>query len=200
MMLALSLLLCVELAARDLGSMGSTYPITEPDMLDAIIAKLKAKEASGELKRLQNEAEQRARRNIENPKPLPIPKATAARSHYFDPSVTVPENIVDDGGNVVVAAGTTRNPLDVVSMVSDLLFIDARDPRQVAFARRYMDASQKPVKTILTGGSFIKLMNEWKVPVYYDQDGSLTRKLGIAAVPSRVTQDGRMLRIDEVAL
>ena len=39
-----------------------------------------------------------------------------------------------------------------------------------------------------------------RVPVYYDQNGTLTRQLGIAQVPALVSQEGLRLRIDELVL
>jgi conjugal transfer pilus assembly protein TraW len=33
--------------------------------------------------------------------------------------------------------------------------------------------------------------------VFYDQQGSLSRRFGISGVPALVTQEGRRLRIDE---
>ena len=41
-------------------------------------------------------------------------------------------------------------------------------------------------------------MRRWRRPVYYDQQGVLTTRLGIRQVPALVTQDGRRLRIDEL--
>ncbi len=38
------------------------------------------------------------------------------------------------------------------------------------------------------------------VPVYYDQQGTLTRRFGIRQVPALVSQEGSRLRIDEVVL
>jgi len=44
------------------------------------------------------------------------------------------------------------------------------------------------------------LMKRWQIRVYYDQQGSLTRRLGITQVPALVSQEGLRLRIDELAL
>jgi len=38
------------------------------------------------------------------------------------------------------------------------------------------------------------------LPVFYDQEGLLVRKLGIAAVPAIVSQEGKRLRIDELVV
>ena len=43
-------------------------------------------------------------------------------------------------------------------------------------------------------------MKFWRIPIYYDQHGLLTRRLGIAQVPALVSQEGLRLRIDELEL
>ena len=43
-------------------------------------------------------------------------------------------------------------------------------------------------------------MKSWRQPVYYDQLGLLTRRLGITKVPALVSQEGLRLRIDELAI
>jgi conjugal transfer pilus assembly protein TraW len=42
-------------------------------------------------------------------------------------------------------------------------------------------------------------MQRWRLPVYFDQQGALTRKLGITQVPALVSQEGLQLRVDELA-
>jgi conjugal transfer pilus assembly protein TraW len=101
---------------------------------------------------------------------------------------------------VLFAAGTVKNPLDVVSMSKHLLFFDGRDARQVKRARELIDLYRGRVKPILVGGSYLNLMKSWQIPVYYDQQGLLVRKLGITAVPAIVSQEGKRLRVDELAL
>jgi conjugal transfer pilus assembly protein TraW len=98
------------------------------------------------------------------------------------------------------AAGTRKNPLDVVSLSKHLLFFDARDRRQVTRARELIARYAGKVKPILTGGSYLDLMKAWRIPVYYDQQGTLTRRFGIRQVPALVSQEGARLRIDEVVL
>ena len=48
------------------------------------------------------------------------------------------------------------------------------------------------------GGSYLDLMRRWKRPVFFDQQGQLTDKLGIRHVPALVTQDGKRLKIEEI--
>ena len=173
--------------------------MAEKNLLDVIMARLRAKEASGELKRHEQEARDRAAYAVNNPRPVDgLRRAQAARTFYFDPTFTLQSNVVDSAGAVLFPAGTRKNPLEVVSLSKHLLFFDARDPRQVARARELIEHYQGKVKPILVGGSYLDLMKRWNKPVFYDQDGTLVRKFGIAAVPAIVSQEGQRLRIDEV--
>ena len=192
---------CWALAAQatNLGTIGPTYPVAEKNLLDVIMARLRAKEASGELKRHEQEARDRAAYAVNNPRPVDgLRRAQAARTFYFDPTFTLQSNIVDSTGAVLFPAGTRKNPLEVVSLSKHLLFFDARDPGQVARARELIEHYQGKVKPILVGGSYLDLMKRWNKPVFYDQEGALVRKFGIAAVPAIVSQEGQRLRIDEV--
>ncbi len=187
--------------AADLGTLGPTYGIAEPHLLDFIGQRLRDKERSGELQRLMQEAQSRGIDAVRQPRPVAGLRATQiARSFHVDPSFTLDRNITDGQGRLLYAAGTRRNPLDVVSLSRRLLFFDARDRRQLARARELIARYEGQVKPILTGGSYLELMQAWRVPVYYDQQGTLTRRLGIEQVPALVSQEGPRLRIDELAL
>lgn len=186
--------------AVDLGAIGPTYPITEPHLIEQIKDILRKKEASGELARLQREAQQRAIVKVESPPPVEgIQTATIPRVFYFDPSIVVDQNIVDDKGRVLVPVGTRVNALEHTALSRPLLFIDARDPRQQARARELLGSSAG-VRLILTAGNYRDLMKQWNVRVYYDQGGDITRRLGIKHVPALVTQQGTRLRIEEFVL
>lgn len=195
--------LCTAAGARaeSLGTIGPTYPIAEQNLLDFIMARLREKERSGELQRMEDLAKARATQSIRSPKPVPgLHRAETARTFYFDPTFTVDRNITDESGRLLFPAGMKKNPLDVISLSKHLLFFDARDPRQVAQAKELIDVYQGRVKPILVGGSYLDLMKSWNRQVFYDQEGTLVRKLGITAVPAIVSQEGSRLRIDEVVI
>ena len=185
--------------SQDLGVIGPVYEITEPSLLEVIHTRLHELDASGALARLQSESQTRITREIADPIPVTgIAKTTQARSFHFDPSIEVPYPITDAEGRVLVAPGTRVNPLDTVSLSRPLLFFDARDEGQIDRAERLLDEFRGGLKLILTGGSYLGLMRRLKQPVFFDQQGSLTTKLGIGHVPALVTQDGKRLRIDEL--
>lgn len=178
---------------------GPLHPIVEPHMLKEIERTLKEKEKTGELAKLQKEAIERSKRSIENPRPVPgIARVERARTFYWDPTIRIPQTIRDTEGNVIAEAGKTLNPLDYVNLSKHLFFFDGRDPQQVAKAKAIINHYDGRVKPILVAGPVADLSRQWKSQVYFDQGGSLVRKLGITRVPALVTQDGKKLRIDEL--
>lgn len=191
-------LACAGSAARatDLGTLGPTYEITEPHLLQMIEQRLREMERSGELARIEQDARARGTEAVRQPTPVANLRTTATpRTYYVDPTYTLDRNLLGAKGELLFPAGTKTNPLDVVSLSRRLLFFDGRDSRQ---ARELLARYQGKLKPILTGGSYMDLMKSWRIPVYYDQQGLLTRRLGIAQVPALVSQDGKRLRVDEM--
>ena len=78
------------------------------------------------------------------------------------------------------------------------VFLERDREAEMALARELIARYDGKVKPILTGGSYLDLMKAWRVPVYYDQQGTLTRRFGIRQVPALVSQEGMRLRVDEV--
>lgn len=194
-------LLTAVVHAGNLGAIGTTYSIDEPDMLEWIEKRVKAKVDSGEVLRYQQQQAEKMKKKLSNPEPLKmVSKALKSRTGYYDPTFTVDENVLDDQGRILVLAGTTINPLDRIGLSRPLVFFDARDVAQVQFAKKFIDRRSGLVQPILVGGSYFELMKAWQTPVYFDQQGTLVRKLGIQHVPAIVIQEGKRLRIDEIAL
>jgi len=192
-------LLILPAFAADLGTLGPSYPIAEPHLLQMIEDRLREKQRSGASAELERQAIARASDAVGQPAPVQgLRTTTEARSFLLDPSVTLQHNILGPQGELLLAAGTKANPLDVVPLRRRLLFLDARDPRQVRQARALMAQDPNEFKPILTAGSYMDLMRIWQIPVYYDQAGLLTRRLGIVQVPALVSQEGPRLRIDEL--
>lgn len=185
--------------AADAGVIGPTYEIAEPHLLAFIERRLRDMAASGELQRLEEEARARGIDAVRHPVPVEGLSPTGTRrTYYYDPSFTLERNLHDAEGRLMFAAGTRANPLEIVSLSRHLLFFDARDARQVTHAAALIARYGGRVKPILTGGAYLDLMQRWRTPVYYDQFGLLTRRLGIRQVPALVSQEGLRLRIDEL--
>lgn len=187
--------------ARDLGVRGPLHPITEPDLLKEMMDVMRAKQASGDLQRLQEDAKRRAIARVESPPAVPgLRRTVKARSFLYDPSVRFDESIVDHQGRIVIPAGTVGNPLQTVRLTRELFFFDGRDPDQVKLAKARLDELGSQLKPILVAGQPLALTRLWKSQVFFDQDGQLVQRFGIRQVPARVTQEGLRLKVEELAL
>ncbi len=185
---------------RPEAAVAPTYPIEEPDLLQEIQRKLRAMEASGEMAKKVDEAKKRSIQSAQYPKPVAgLGRSTARRTYYFDPSVQANRDIKDAEGKLIVAAGQTMNPLDYTSMSEWLVFFDGSDERQVRAAEELGRKYEWMVKPILVKGGPFEIMRRWKRQVYFDQGGYMVKRLGIQNVPALVTQEGKKLRIDELA-
>ena len=194
-------------SAKDLGVDGTLYPIKEKDPILMIQQKLKMMEETGELKKKQQELQQKTKTSVERPKPVPgITKATEQRVFTYDPTYVVQQDIRDHLGRILHRKGTKINPLETVSLSHNLVFFDGDDPDQKTWAfdriKRSVISNQneKKVRLILVKGAPLALSEELNAPVYFDQGGLLTKQLGIKHVPALVCQEAQHLRIEEIPL
>lgn len=222
--LLLSVLLNTELwtlnalHAKCFGTHGVIFPIEEQDPIATIQQKLKVMEDSGELERRNLELQKKARTSVERPKPVEgITKATKGRVFYYDPTYVVQADFKDHQGTCFAKKGTRINPLETVALSTNLIFFDGDDEEQLTWVKGHLATSrvtpppgqpadslaaqnshEKPIKLILVKGAPLKLSEELNFPVYFDQSGILTQKLGIKHVPALVSQDGKKLKIEEI--
>ena len=193
-----ALLLSINAKAKDFGVVGRTSEIKEVDAIEEIKGKLSDMEARGELNEHNERMKKEVSDRIKSPKSLNLGRASEVREYEYDPSIEVKEDLKDARGIVFHRKGTKVNPLDVVSMPYELIFFDGEDEDQLKYViKKYEESEIKP-KLILTGGSPVKLEEEYKLDFYFDQRGVLIKQLGIKVVPAIVMQDGKVLKIREV--
>ena len=181
--------------AKDLGVRGATWPVAEPDLLEAIEARLLEMRRSGELARLEDAARERARRRLEEPEPVPgIAPAGEKRSRPFDPSIAVARDVRAEDGTLIAAAGTKIDPLESLPLTRDLIFVDGRREAEIAWALSH----DRPVKIVLLAGRPLDLMRRHRRPFFFDTGGRLAARFGIARTPTLIERDGARLRLTEV--
>ena len=181
--------------AADLGVRGATWPVTEPDLLEQIEARLSAMQRSGDMARIERDARTAARARLEEPEPVAgIAPAREARSRMFDPAIVVERDIRLPDGTLIAAAGARVNPLARHALSRDLLFVDGRREAEIAWAL----AHQWPAKIVLLAGRPLNLARTHGRAFFFDQGGRLAARFGIAATPSLVEQAGSKLRITEI--
>lgn len=189
----------------DFGTHGTIFPIEEADPIVLIQQKLKSLEESGDLKKHQESLQKKTQEAVKRPNPVEgVTKATESRLFYYDPAYVVEHDLKDHTGKVFAKTGTKINPLKTVSLSHTLLFFDGDDAEQKAWAQgrtqksEDSDQNDQKVRLILTKGAPLTLSEELGVPIYFDQGGTLTKKLGIKHMPALVTQEGLSLRIEEI--
>lgn len=200
MMGLLSLSLPGPVHAIDLGNIGPVYPIGEPDFLVEVKAIVKRKVDSGEWQAIEQNLRRDTIESIEHPTPVGVfTVAQNDKVRYFDPTTILQRDILDPDGQVLFAAGTKVNPLDVVTVGSALFFFDADDPKQVALLEQTQARLHGQVKPVAVAGNYLALSRKLDQSIYFDQAASYTTRLGIDAVPTLVSQDGKQLKIEEIA-
>jgi len=200
----LMILLCGLGTARaaDLGTWGDLYPIAEPDLIGTIQQRLGDMEKSGELAQKQDEFKQRVIENSLRPAPVRgLAIAQENTTRLYDPSFIVSQDISDHQGTVFAKKGQRVNPLHSVPFMQTLYFIDADDKRQLAWLKNQKSTTLS-VKVILVNGDIAQATKALGTRIYFDQDGVLTKKFALTAVPARViaAPDGEHLQIDTFAV
>lgn len=179
--------------AKDLGIVGTTFEIHEKSLLKVIQERLQDLQVSGKLAEHQKELQERVRQSIDRPRPVEgLQHATTYQSREYDPSFVLGKDIKDHEGNLIATAGTKYNPLYYHSFGKPLLLIDGEDVSQVFWA-----LSQEG-KVVLTQGTPLLLTKEHQRTFFFDQSGLLVKKLGIKYVPTKVSQNGELLLIEEI--
>jgi conjugal transfer pilus assembly protein TraW len=187
-------------AASQKVRLGPVYRIAERDMIEELQTKLKAMEADGTLKQLQDQAVAKSIKSIQRPNGASLPRALQARQWTHDPTYVVPSDIADHQGRVFAHAGDKINPLERgVMLRQPLLFVDADDPVQLKALPALVDQLKAP-KVILVAGDWQATSKALAKPVFFDQRGTLVKTFGIAAVPAVVRQNGLVLQVDELVL
>lgn len=198
----LLLALCLPFAgmAKDLGTWGDVYPMQEQSFLSLIHNRLQAMKDSGQLTKLEEGFQDRVKQHTLRPAPVDgLLTDTQPHTLWYDPTFTVGSDIADLQGHVFAHKGDTVNPLSQVPMATTLYFIDADDSRQVAWMKAQMPPTVT-YKVILVKGNIREAADALAERIYFDQQGDLTRKLGVKYIPAVVTQDGMKLKIVSAAM
>ena len=192
----LALFIMPLLCAKDFGTEGLTYEIAEESLLDHLYQRLSTVSEEDLLKK-QLEIGSRVQATIQNPSSgLLVRKANVRRSFTIDPTITLHKDVQNHEGKIVVAKGTSYNPLRTVTLKDALLFLDGTDPKQLQWARAQGDAT----KWILVKGSPLEGMKTENRPIYFDQGGSISKHFKIDAYPAKIVQESTLIRVEEIPL
>lgn len=189
--------------SRDFGKEANSFPVKEEGFITMIHRKLQTIDLEKENLKMQ----EKAREAVENPRAVDgVLPATRNREFFHDPSYVLDSDVVLPCGKVLYKEGTRVNPLDHMDLSRRLFFIDGRDERQIQWLEGVLKGLDKESSDgvvdviILVAGSVFKMQERLDRVVYFDQNGSLTRKFGIKASPALLLQEEKALKIREFYL
>jgi conjugal transfer pilus assembly protein TraW len=187
----LAFMLSASPLIKDYGVHGQVYPIEEEDPVEHLrrttqsLTELDLHEVDGRLQKHYV-------KQLREPTPLTLPTSISYEVHYFNPACRAKHDIKDAAGKIVVSKEAFYNPLDHFCLKEPLLFFAGNDPAQLEWAKSLGEHT----KWILISGRPLDLEEQEKRPVYFDQNGFLVQKLKISTVPARVSQEGKLLKIE----
>ncbi|MDA0344662.1 MAG: type-F conjugative transfer system protein TraW [Proteobacteria bacterium] len=187
------LVFSTSLQAKTFADIGHSFEITEESFLTMIQRRVQKAASEGKLEAMEENIKKRVKERVLNPLPVEgLRNTQEARSYYFDPSITVENDIRDHNGLLIHAKGTKVNPLKMFSWGDPLLLIDGSDEDQVSWALGQTG------KVVLVKGSPIELFRQTGTRFYFDQGGKIVEKFQIRQVPARISQAGLNLLVEEL--
>lgn len=189
----------------DLGTAGKTWAVTEKSFLAVIEEQAKEAVASGRWQKLLDERQAQMEEYVNRPTGKALPLATKSSRRLHNPTLVLPEDILDHENRVLFKAGTRINPLDVMPLTRIMMFFDADNAKQLTWATEYISSytGNKRLVPILVMGSVEEAMKALDRQVFFDQGQFLINEYAIEQLPSLVYQarnDDRYLTIEEVGL
>lgn len=185
--------------ARDLGTHGPVFPVEEPSILDTIDQRLRAMEENGELEAIRQGMEDTTRAYVNRPRPVRgLRKATEDRTYDVDLSITVERDLADHEGRIFARAGDVINPLDYSMFRKRIVLLDGDDPDQLEWALAF--GNELDTLLILTNGAPLELTRTHGRRFYFDQDGVITAKFRVEALPAQIVRGDGVMRVMEVTV
>jgi type-F conjugative transfer system pilin assembly protein TrbC len=176
---------------------GPTFDIEEPNVLEMIRQRIAAHDWTADVERVKQSLLTKTTTG------QALPAATQNESYLVDLTIVNNRALQGPTGEVFAAAGSTVNPFDYMTTQKRYIFVDANDERQLAQALAWR--KQFPYTTIITTiplqsvAARSAAINLVQQPIY-EINQTLIQRFKLKAVPSMAYQDGRMLRVDVVAV
>jgi len=194
-----SIAISLMLSITPLGTYGNTYPIEEKDAIVEMEEKIK----KVDVEKIRKELETKMR----NHKPHDLASLQIAEKSYsylVDMTYTLDVDIpkVNSEGKVegiIYPKGYTFNPLDYMPVdPPPLVIFNGENTKEKEWVKKKMkenDPRMKNAMLVVTQGSFIKLAEEMKKPVYYLKE-IMVERLKLRNTISIVYREKNKMRVD----
>lgn len=176
-LLALCLSLCIFPAlSTEIAALGPVYPVIEPDLL-ALIKQYAAEESANSASRL-NQQKERLREWAKEPIGQTLSEATEVKRYQFESSLEAKSFLGEDYRR-------------------EWLFIDASRPRHLDLAQAFYQDKKGVRRVVLVSGSVDKAQKKLQQRVWFDQAGTLIKRLRIEALPAFVVMDATGISVTQ---
>lgn len=164
---------------------GQTFPIAEPDTLEEITRIAAGTDWQRWMRRQP--------KDYSAFDSVSLPRNTESGSYLFDPTYTLPEDLVNERGEVLTKKGTQVNALDRIRLPGRYIVIGT-----TAEDYRWLDEVARPEsgdKVLVASGNVLTEREQTGRPLYA-LDDRFVERFGLRGVPSIVQQQGTRLRVD----
>ena len=189
--------------AVDLGRRAEIYEIAEPDL----VVEMQRRLAQVNWEAQRQEAIDGFWRSGHTF--LDLPDAPQDAQFAVDPTVRITENITDENGRVLVAAGERYNPLDILPMTKTVIVFRGTDPRHRAKAAEIAAEVRSEGRGVILLTTVVDTEGGWESlsametavqgPVYLLMP-NVAERFHLRHAPSTVSARGRRLVVQEWAL
>ncbi len=177
--------------AKNLGTIGTTYQVVEPDLVEEV----KARIDKGKMAKIMEEH----RQNYKAKDIYALPTAKRDRTFFVDMTYTLDHDIPGENGEIMYERGLTWNPLDYVSLPDGLMVINGESAKQVEWFEKSPYYKNKQIKLHISAGFAAPLIKHLDRPVFY-LTKTIADRLQLAAVPCVITQNGKKMMVQEVKI
>ena len=176
---------------KNLGTIGMTYPIVEPDLVEEIKASIDYEKMA--------KAMAENRQNYKAKDIHALPAAGRDRTFFVDMTYTLDHDILGENGEIMYQRGLTWNPLDYVSLPYGLVVINSEDRKQVEWFVKSPYNKNRQQKLLITAGLAAPLIKQLNRPVFY-LTKTIADRLQLAAVPCVISQNGKKMMVQEIKI
>ncbi len=177
-------------AMVELESVGTVYPVIEPDV------RIEMKQQAGEKWKDEITHYQEKVKQYQPPNLQRLPKAKQNRSYSVDMTYTLDRDLKDKDGNILYPKGYRFNPLNYMSLSIGLVVIDGSDPTQVKWFKDSPYSQNHRVKLLLSDGYAQELIGDINRAVFY-LSKDVAKRFHLAAVPCIAVQQEKHIQVTE---
>lgn len=175
--LALSFAVCVHSAlALEPPALGPVYPVIEVNLLD-LMKQHAAEESANTASRL-NQSKSLLKNWAKEPTGRTLPEASEVKRYHFETSADAKSFLGE-------------------AYQREWLFIDASRPQHLDLARTFYKEKKGIRRVILVSGSVERAQNVLKQRVWFDQAGTLIKRLRIESLPAFIKMNASGITVTE---